>query len=140
MKRILLATAVAAAALAAGSASAASIIDEWASVKAPPPPTLKAVTVDPKTTALLMLDFVTPICNEHHDARCVASLPAVKKLLAAARASGTMVVYSSIPHVPKGAIHKEVAPKGDEPVVQAFLDKFLHSDLEKVLKDKGITT
>lgn len=36
---------------------AANIIDEWASVKTPKAPELKAVTVDPKTTALLMLDL-----------------------------------------------------------------------------------
>src|SRR6185312_1026053 len=37
-------------------AQASDIIAEWASVKAPPPTAVKAVNVDPKTTALLMLD------------------------------------------------------------------------------------
>lgn len=37
---------------------AGSITEEWDSVKAPPAPVLKPVTVDPKTTALLMLDFM----------------------------------------------------------------------------------
>ena len=40
--------------LSASSLHAASIIDEWSSVKAPPPPPVKEVTVDPKTTALVM--------------------------------------------------------------------------------------
>ena len=44
-------------------AHAANIIDEWASVKAPPAPALKPVTVDPKTTALLMLDFMNQNCD-----------------------------------------------------------------------------
>lgn len=35
-------------------ASAQTIIDEWATVKAPPAPALKPVTVDPKVTALLI--------------------------------------------------------------------------------------
>lgn len=39
-------------------ASAQTIIDEWQSIQAPPAPTLKAVTVDPKTTALLVLDII----------------------------------------------------------------------------------
>ena len=39
-------------------AVASDIIDEWASVKAPAAPELKPMTVDPKTTALLMLDFM----------------------------------------------------------------------------------
>ena len=34
--------------LGASSLRAASIIDEWASVKAPPAPELKPVTVDPE--------------------------------------------------------------------------------------------
>ena len=42
----------------AGATRAQSIIDEWSSVKAPPPPELKKVTFDRKTTALLLLDFM----------------------------------------------------------------------------------
>jgi nicotinamidase-related amidase len=125
--------------LGASNLHAASIIEEWASVKAPPtPPPLKEVTVDPKTTALLMLDFVAPICG--HTPRCVATLPAVKKLLEGARRSGTMVVYTSIPKVPVTEVVADVAANGNESFVQSFIDKFLNSDLEKILKDKGIKT
>ena len=35
-----------------------TIVDEWATVQAPKPPELKPVTVDPKVTALLVLDIV----------------------------------------------------------------------------------
>jgi hypothetical protein len=35
-----------------------TIIDEWQNVKAPPPPQLQSVTLDPKTTALLMIDII----------------------------------------------------------------------------------
>ena len=94
--------------------------------------------VDPKTTALLMLDFVQPICG--HTPRCIATLPAVKKLLDEARAHDMMVVYTGIPNVPESAVLPEVAPTGKEPYVQSFIDKFLNSDLEKILKDKGIKT
>ena len=45
------------AALAAELALAGDITAEWASVTPPPAPELKSVTVDPKTTALLVLDF-----------------------------------------------------------------------------------
>ena len=41
------------------------------SVKAPAAPALKPVTVDPKTTALLMLDFMKQNCGKRP--RCVAS-------------------------------------------------------------------
>ena len=44
-------------------ASAQTIVDEWATVQAPKPPELKPVTLDPKTTALLVLDFVKQTCN-----------------------------------------------------------------------------
>jgi hypothetical protein len=42
----------------AAPARAETIIDEWSSVKAPPAPTLKSVTLDPKTTALLVIDII----------------------------------------------------------------------------------
>jgi len=134
--------AVALAAALGGSAAtvqAASIIDEWANVKAPAaPPPLKEAKVDPKTAALLMLDFVKPICG--HYPRCMASLPAVRKLLDEVRRSGAMVVYTGIPKVPMTEVLPEVAPAGNEPYVQSYIDKFLNSDLEKILKDKGIKT
>lgn len=122
------------------SSADATIIEEWASVKAPPPPELKPVTVDPKTTALLMLDFMHQNCNNERRPRCVASLPLMKKLLAEARAKGVMVVYSIIRNTTTKDIWEDVAPTGDEPWVQASVDKFFGTDLEKILADKGITT
>jgi nicotinamidase-related amidase len=134
--------AVLAATLYAAPALAQSIIDEWNSVKAPPAPELKPVTVDPKSTALLVLDVVKQICAPNP--RCIASLPKVQTLLAAARGSGATVVYS-LPIIPPpgvviGDTLPEVAPKGNEPVVHTFFDKFNDTDLDKILKDKGIKT
>ena len=81
MKRKLIAAVAAALVTAlALPAHAANIVDEWASVKAPAAPALKPVTVDPKTTALLMLDFMIP--NLQPSGRAVwHNLPAMKKLL-----------------------------------------------------------
>src|SRR5450830_294686 len=128
----------------AGPVPAQTIIDEWSSVKAPPAPELKAVTVDPKTTALLMLYFVKQSCNEKIRPRCVATLPAAKKLLAAARANNVLVVYSIGARAGEqwsiGDTLPDVAPTGKEPYVQAGPDKFLNTDLEKILKDHGIKT
>ena len=76
---------VAAATMAAAPAFAGNVIDDWASIKTPPAPQLKTVTVDPKTTALLMLDFMNQNCGKRP--ACMASIPAVKKLLTAARAA-----------------------------------------------------
>jgi len=117
---------------------AASVIDEWASVKLPPAPALKPVTVDPKTTALLMLDFMNQNCGKRP--RCVATVPAVKKLLAEARARKMAVVYTLIAKTTPADVIKDVAPAAGEPSVLSGPDKFLKTDLEKILKDKGIQT
>ena len=118
---------------------AQTIIDEWSSVKAPPAPELKEITIDPKTTALLMLDLVKQTCNEKVRPRCPATLPAAKQLLNDARAKNVLVVYGIV----TGSIADtvaDVAPNGKEPVVQSGPDKFLNTDLEKILKDNGIQT
>jgi len=121
-------------------AQAQTIIDEWASVKAPAAPALKPVTVDPKTTALLMLDFMHQNCNDKRRPRCVASLPTMKKLLAEARAHNVPVIYTVIAKTTPKDVWADVAPKGDEPWFLAGPDKFLGTDLEKTLKAKGIKT
>ncbi len=126
--------------LAASSASAGNIIDDWASVKAPPPPELKQVTVDHSTTALLMLDFLHSNCNNDRRPRCVDSLPTVKKLLGEARAAGVPVIYSISSSAKPEDIWEDVAPKEGEPIVKASVDKFDKTDLAKILADKGIKT
>lgn len=122
------------------ASSAATIIDEWSTIQAPAAPELKSVTADPKTTALLMLDFVKQTCNEKVRPRCLASLPAAKTLLAAARKENVLVVYSYVAGGTMADTLPEVAPTAAEPSVQAGPNKFLNTDLEKTLKDKGITT
>jgi nicotinamidase-related amidase len=122
------------------SAPAQSIIDEWPNVKAPPVPELKAVTIDPKTTALLMNDFVKQTCNQQRRPRCLATLPNAKKVLAEARAKNMLVIYSIVNDDTIGDTLPEVAPMGTEPVVQSGVDKFFKTDLDQILKDKGIKT
>jgi nicotinamidase-related amidase len=123
--------------------SAQNIIDEWSSVKVPPAPALKMITVDPKTTALLMMDFVKRLCNAKRP-RCMAAVPTLVKLLDAARANGLLVIRTTIPPVPIADTLPALAVKGNEPVIIAWVDKFTLVDkdtgLEKLLKDKGITT
>lgn len=127
--------------LGMASASAKTIIDEWASIKAPPAPALHDVTLNPKTTALLVLDLVKQTCNEKVRPRCLASLPKVHELIAHARAAKVLVIYSIIPGPATIAdTLKEVAPLGTEPVVKSGPDKFIGTDLDKILKEHGITT
>jgi nicotinamidase-related amidase len=124
----------------ASSAGARTIIDEWSTVKAPAPPQLKAVTIEPKTTALLVLDLVKQTCNAKRRPRCLDSLPKVQKLLAGAREKGVTIVYSLVPGATSADIAKELKPIGGEPTVTAGPDKFLGTNLDKLLKDKGIKT
>lgn len=134
----MIALTAAAVGMAAAPAYAGNVIEDWTSIKAPPAPRLKAVTVDPKTTALLMLDFMNQNCGKRP--ACVASIPAVKKLLAAARTAKVSVIYSIIAHTTTADVIKDVAPLASEPHVQAGPDKFLNTDLAKILKDKRIQT
>lgn len=134
------ASALAATVFVANAAGAASIIDEWATVQAPPAPALKAVTADRKTSALLLLDFNKQTCNSERRPRCIASIPKVAKLLASARAAGVPVIYSLGGGGAPADIATELAPAKDEPVVSAGVDKFVGTDLEALLKQKSIKT
>ena len=126
--------------------SAATVIDDWANVKAPPPPELKPATLDPKTTALLLLDFngheeaTSGPCNKTTKPRCLATLPKVRELLDRARAKGVFVVYSITLNATPADIRPEVAPAAGDPVVKASADKFLGTDLGALLTEKGIKT
>ncbi len=125
-------------------APAQTIIDQWANVKAPPAPELKPVTVDAKTTALLMLDLFNQPCNAERNPRCVQSLPAIKKLLGEARGAGMLVIYTVYPTASGKPTAKdimaEVAANGSEPFFVGFLNKYIGTELEKTLRDKGIRT
>ncbi|MFC5299762.1 cysteine hydrolase family protein [Azospira restricta] len=124
--------------LSAAAAAAQTIVDDWASIKAPPPPELKPVSIDAKTTALLMLDFVTPNCSSRP--RCMAQLPAVKKALEMARARGMLVAFATGPTGKRADTLPEVFPRDSEPVVSTGVDKFMNTDLEKILKERGVQT
>jgi nicotinamidase-related amidase len=121
---------------------AQTIIDDWYQAKLPPPPTLKSVTLDPKTTALLVMDFTVQTCTPERRKRCADSVPAVKKFVEAARAKGALIIYSvAVPKSVPGDILKDLTPASGEEVLPPLgPDKFIGSDLEKTLHDKGITT
>ena len=119
-------------------ASAQTVVDEWDSVKAPPPPPLKPVNVDPGTTALLVMDFNERACNMRD--RCRAAIPKLQKLIAAARARRMMIVYSYSPNMKKADILKAVEPASGDHIIQALGDKFWGTDLDQTLRAKGIKT
>ena len=120
---------------------AADVIAEWATVKAPPVPELKPVTLEGKTTALLILDLQKPSCTMERRVRCVATIPKIKALMDRARAAGATVIYSLAGEGdPKTIADPGLAPKDGEWMAQRGPDKFLGSNLEQRLKDHGIKT
>ena len=131
-----------ASALSSLPAWAGDITTEWGNVKAPPVPQLKPVTVDPKTTALLVLDFMKNNCGARP--RCLASVPTDKKLIDEARAHGMMISYNLPGETPKpqDMVDQSLAPRAGEHLIKngRGANKFYNSDLEQALKAKGITT
>jgi nicotinamidase-related amidase len=138
-RTLLYATAIGAA-FATTMANAADVINEWAEIKAPPAPEVKAVTLDGKTTALLILDVMKESCARRP--RCTEMLPGLQRLHNAARAANVMVFYTLVGgSSPTAAdVAAGLTPKDGEWVVQRGPDKFLGSPLEQRLKERGITT
>ena len=133
----LVATALATCAVAISPASAQTIIDEWANVKAPPPPELKPVTADVKTTALLLLDFGKQNCGQRP--RCAASRAERAEVRRRSAREGRMPVVHSLFGQATEAdllIRRRLASRRSDPGA----NKFVKTDLEKILKDKGIQT
>jgi len=114
-----------------------TIIDEWNYVLAPPPPQLQFVNVDPKTSALLVLDMEATICN---NPRCIASIPTINRLLMKSRERGLLVVYSLTHNGNVADIVPQLSPLPNEPVVKSNVDKFYETDLDQILKEHGIKT
>lgn len=96
-----------------------------------------AVTLDPKTSALLVLDVTSVVCAPRP--QCVGSVPKVASLLKSARDAKALVVYSDTPTA-GSTVLAEVAQQAGEAKVTSRADKFFGTDLEKILKDKGIQT
>ncbi|MBI3304380.1 MAG: cysteine hydrolase [Deltaproteobacteria bacterium] len=128
------------------------VVPQTVVVTAPPPPTATqaasaaavptipapaAVTVDAKTTAYLVLDLTSVICTPRKS--CVASLPAAAALLKKARDASVFVVYSDTPTA-GSTILPEVAQQPDDPKVTGRADKFFGTNLDDILKAKGIKT
>lgn len=109
-------------------------------MKVPAPPVIASVRPDAKTTALLVLDIVRQRCNMTDRPRCLATIAPVRGLLAEARKAGLPVIYSLIAGSAPADVIADIAPRAGEPVVTSGADKFLGTDLEKLLRDRGVKT
>ena len=124
----------------APAAHAQSVLSTWSSVKPPAAPKPVAVSLNPKTTALLLLDFVAQTCNNAHRPRCVASLKPVARLLARARAAHATIIYSYVLSGHSTDINPILRPHPGEAMVQSGPDKFLHTNLAALLRADHIKT
>ena len=114
-----------------------TIIDLWNTVIPPPAPELTLTTIDPKTTALLILDMETTICKSP---RCIASISNISNLLMRARKNSMLVVYSLTHNGNPQDIARELAPLPGEPIVKSNVDKFYETNLNEILQKNGIKT
>jgi nicotinamidase-related amidase len=125
-----------------GSPSVADVISDWTTAVAPPPPELKEVTVDPSTTALLFLDIMKGGCSARP--RCVAAVPALKRLHDEARAHNMVVWYSLVGSngkaTPDDIMDPAIKPRAGEWYRQSGPDKFMGSTLQATLRQAGIKT
>ena len=121
-------------------AAPSTILDEWSAVPLPSAPQLKSVVIDPQTTAFLILDIQLPMCGVAQRPRCAASVPKIADFLLAARLRTMPVVYSLTPTGTPENIVPAVSPLPGEPSVRSSVDKFYNTDLEKILKEKGVKT
>ncbi len=105
------------------------------SITIPTIPAPVAVQLDPKTTALLILDVTNTICSRPS---CVQTVQPDAALLKKARDAGVFVAYSDTGG--NSTILPEVAPATGDPKVSGRADKFFGTNLDDLLKPKGIKT
>jgi nicotinamidase-related amidase len=105
----------------------------------PPLPEPVAVALDPATTALLIFDIVDPICTRQPN--CTGKMvPAIASLLSRARKAGVTVAFGTrTPTMAKWLPEVLPAP-GDIKIESQAQDRFFKTDLDNVLKAKGIAT
>ena len=135
----ILVLAISSSAMAAVAAPERTITDEWDFVTIPPAPELKPVALDVSSTAFLILDIQDPLCTKERP-RCAASVPKIAAFLTLAREKGMTVAYSLTPTGKPEQIIPSVAPWPGDPIVKSSVDKFFNTDLEKLLKERGIKT
>jgi len=137
--RAVLVTSGLVAALSGGAVQAQPTGKPMQTLQMPALPDPVRVTLNPSTTALLVLDYVDPICNSQP--KCKGEmLPAMTPFMARARKAGVVVAYGTRePNMSKWLAEVAPAP-GDIKIVNTAQDRFYNTDLDKALKAKGIAT
>ena len=124
------------------SPSMADVISDWNKAVIPAVPQLKEVTVDPSTTALLILDMMKANCSRRD--LCKEAFPNVRRLHDAARAHNMMIWYSLVGSdgkaTPDDVFDPSIKPRDGEWFRQGGADKFIGSTLGPELREHGIKT
>lgn len=129
---------------ASGAASAAASAKPAASASGVPGalpalPAPVAVSVDAKTSALLVLDFNSAVCQPNP--ACVAVIPTISGIIKKARDANVPVVYSTTGTPPSAApTLASIAPQSGDQTVAGRADKFINTDLDSILKKTGAKT
>jgi len=105
----------------------------------PSPPDPVPVALDPATTALLIFDIVDPICTRQPN--CTGKMvPAIVSLLTRARKAGVTIGYGTRAHTMSNWMPEVLPAPGDIKIESQAQDRFYKTDLDQLLKAKGITT
>src|SRR6266852_9175225 len=126
-------------ALCGGAAQAQSTAKPSMTLQMPALPDPVRVALKPATTALLVLDYVDPICSSQPKCKG-AMLPAVTPFMAGVRKAGVVVAYGTREQNMSKWL-PEVAPAAsDIKIVNTAQDRFYNTDLDNALKAKGVAT
>ncbi len=122
-------------------ALAQGVLDQWATITAPTDkPMATRVSLDPATTALLVLDLASQTCDPQQRPRCPAMAQHVQPLIAHAREKTWTVIYTLGAASKTADILPAVAKLDAEPEVTGPPDKFVGTGLDGLLRDRGIKT
>jgi len=105
----------------------------------PAPPDPVAVALDPAKTALLIFDIVDPICTRQPNCS-TRMVPVIAALLQRARKAGVTIGYGTRAHTMANWLPEVQPAAGDIRIESQAQDRFYNTDLDRVLKAKGIAT
>src|SRR5215469_3743731 len=123
--------------------SIADVISDWNTTVVPPAPQLREVTVDPSTTALLLLGLMKENCGIQP--RCVTAVPNIRRVHDMARAHNMVVWYALVAEnggtgTPDDMIDPGIKPRPGEWYRLGVAEKFAGSTLQPILRQAGIKT
>jgi nicotinamidase-related amidase len=114
-------------------------MSDMITVQMPAPPAPVTVSLKPATTALFVTDVIEHI-HAREPARIEAILPQIADLIARARKAGISVVYATREENMATWMPAVKPATGDRLIASKAQDRFFSTELDGVLKAKGITT